>query len=452
MRLPRNIPCLCLSLLLLTPQAFAQEDLRRNSPVVRAVERVSSAVVNISSEYVNRSPGSPSAGYAQNPRFDSFFRDFFEQNRQQKVEQTSLGSGVIIDGKRGFVLTNTHVITQASTIHVTLKDDRRFEAQIVGADSESDLAVLKLSSPTPLPSVEMGASDDLLIGETVIAIGNPFGFSNTVTTGVISALNRNVRTDEVVYRNFIQTDASINPGNSGGPLLNINGDLIGINTAVYSSAQGIGFAIPINTAKRIVTDLIKYGEVIQPWIGIGLQRIDNRLAEYLTPDGKRGVLVNGVEPGSPAQKAGLQSGDILIAMNRHPVDSEEAYQEIMHDIRAGDTVSISFLRKNREAAASLTAQVFPVEAALDLAYSLFSIRVDESPRRRSGIPIASVASGSYLARSGIAPGDVIRALDETVISSLEDFKKAVVKSRSKKTVVLLIQRGPRLYNIPVPLS
>ena len=164
---------------------------------------------------------------------------------------------MIIDGKRGFVLTNAHVIANTGTIHVALKDEREFEAEIVGADSDSDLAVLKITSNEPLPAIEMGDSSDLMIGETVIAIGNPFGFSNTVTTGVISALNRNIRSGNMVYRDFIQTDASINPGNSGGPLLNIYGKLIGINTAIYATAQGIGFSIPINKARRIVTDLIK---------------------------------------------------------------------------------------------------------------------------------------------------------------------------------------------------
>jgi len=198
---------------------------------------------------------------------------------------------------------------------VALKDGREFTAQIVGADSDSDLAVLRISSPTTLPDITMGDSDNLMIGETVIAIGNPFGFSNTVTTGVISATNRSVRTDDMVYHDFIQTDASINPGNSGGPLLNINGELIGINTAIYSKAQGIGFAIPINTAKRIVSDLIRYGEVIPAWIGITIQDIDEDLARYLKASAVHGVLVKKAEPVGPARKAGIREGDILISIN-----------------------------------------------------------------------------------------------------------------------------------------
>ncbi len=199
---------------------------------------------------------------------------------------TSLGSGVIIDGEKGLILTNAHVIQKAGTIKVVLQDEREFEARIVGADPDSDLAVLKIDSKDRLPAIKMGNSDDLMIGETVIAIGNPFGFSHTVTTGVISAINRSIRAQDRVYHDFIQIDASINPGNSGGPLLNINGDLIGINTAIYAKAQGIGFAIPIGKARKIISDLIQYGEVIHAWIGITVQNMDETLNRYLDCSGQ----------------------------------------------------------------------------------------------------------------------------------------------------------------------
>lgn len=241
---------------------FASQNQRR-SEVVVAVEKVSAAVVNISSEVDVYNRANPFASRRFNRNFDDFFKDFFDQNRGRS-KKISLGSGVIIDGKRGYILTNAHVVEKTSHITVSLNDKREFVAQLVGADPESDLAVLQIKSKDHLPSVTMGNSDDIMIGETIIAIGNPFGFSNTVSTGVVSAVNRSVNAGNRVFRNFIQIDAPINPGNSGGPLLNIVGDLIGINTAIYASAQGIGFAIPVNRARKIVSNLIKYGEVVVP--------------------------------------------------------------------------------------------------------------------------------------------------------------------------------------------
>ncbi len=249
----------------------------RENEVVKAVRKVSPAVVNISSEYEVYARTNPFSGFATDPFFDSFFKDFFDRGAERRYKKQSLGSGVIIDGKRGFILTNAHVIAKTGKITAVLMDERELEVQIVGADPDSDLAVLRVNSPNPLPSTEMGDSGDMMIGETVIAIGNPFGFSNTVTTGVISAVNRSIRAEDREYHDFIQTDASINPGNSGGPLLNINGELIGINTAIYAKAQGIGFAIPINKAKRIISDLIQHGEVIPAWIGLTVQNVDERL-------------------------------------------------------------------------------------------------------------------------------------------------------------------------------
>ena len=221
---------------------------RRRTPLVVAVEKVSPAVVNIYTSEIGRSPRNPFRDFGNN-LFDQFFNDFFYQNRNNKK---SLGSGVLID-REGYIITNEHVVARASEIHVALSDKREFEARVIGADIKSDLAIIKIDSKQFLPFVSMGRSDDLMIGEQVVAIGNPFGLRHTVTTGIISALNRNIKAGKnKVYIDFIQVDASINPGNSGGPLININGSLIGINTAIYQKAEGIGFAIPIDDAKRIV--------------------------------------------------------------------------------------------------------------------------------------------------------------------------------------------------------
>jgi serine protease Do len=291
----------------------------RENSVVKALRKVSPAVVNISSQYKIRKNSNPFSGYGIDPLLENFFRDFFSPELERREQQTSLGSGVIIDGQRGLVLTNSHVVEKATTINVALNDKREFEATIVGMDPDSDLAVLKIKSDQTLPAMQMGNSEDIMVGESVIAIGNPFGFSHTVTTGVVSAVNRSIKTDERVFHEFIQTDASINPGNSGGPLLNINGELIGINTAIYAQAQGIGFAIPINRAKRIISDLINYGEVVQTWIGMTVQPLDSDLVAYLNIKDKAGVLVTTVEPQSPAAAAGLNGGDVILSIDGHRI-------------------------------------------------------------------------------------------------------------------------------------
>jgi serine protease Do len=315
------------------PSCGRSNDDLRETAVVKAVRKVSPVVVNISSEFEVHGRANPFSGMGLDPSLKDFFKDFFDPGFEQRYQRASLGSGVIIDGKRGFILTNNHVIQKTGAITVVLKDGREFKAQIVGADPESDLAVLRIAAQPPLPDIKMGNSDDLMVGETVFAIGNPFGFSNTVTTGVVSATNRSIRSEDMVYHDFIQTDASINPGNSGGPLLNINGELIGINTAIYAKAQGIGFAIPINKAKRIVADLIKFGEVVQAWVGLTVQDVDRRLAQYLQLKDTKGVLVKKVEETGPARKAGIQDGDVIVALGKRNILSENDYQTAMRGLR-----------------------------------------------------------------------------------------------------------------------
>ena len=432
--------------------------IKRETPVVRAVRNVSPAVVNISSEYEVRKRVSPFSRFGRDPFFDSFFKDFFEPGVERRYKRHSLGSGVIIDGKRGFILTNAHVVEKTGTITVILNDDREYEAQVVGADPDSDLAVLRIESDKPLPAIEMGDSEDLMIGETVIAIGNPFGFSHTVTTGVISALNRSIRTEDRVFQDFIQTDASINPGNSGGPLLNINGALIGINTAVYAKAQGIGFAIPINKAKRIVNDLIQYGEVIPAWIGLTVQDIDARLAQYLNVQGVGGVLVKAIEDKSPARQAGIREGDILRTLGTKKVTDSVQYESILKGISAGQTISATIWRDKEDKAVSIKTAVFPVGLAMELAFRLMGVAAEDVSTRnrmkynlaaKEGVVITKIRKRSHLSKIGAQPGDVIRKMDEITIKETEDFEKAIVKYRKKSSVVILLQRGDQLYYITV---
>jgi serine protease Do len=432
----------------------------RETPVVKAVRKVSPAVVNISSSYEVRKRANPFSGLGMNPFFEDFFKDFFDPRFERRQENTSLGSGVIIDGKRGFILTNAHVIERAEKIKVVLNDEREFEAKIVGADPDSDLAVLQIDARQSLPSVAMGSSDDLMIGETVIAIGNPFGFSHTVTTGVISAVDRSIRTEDRVYLDFIQIDASINPGNSGGPLLNIDGDLIGINTAIYAKAQGIGFAIPINKAKKIIADLIQYGEVVQTWIGIIVQDLDKNLVSYLKVPDKKGVMVKAVEPQSPASKAGLKEGDILLSIDKKKIASVQDYWSIKKTYAAGDSFEARIWRDGDIKIVSLKTRVFPMELAEELAFRLIGIRVEDlTPKNRKrfqtsaaeGVAITELDSHSYLAGIGVRPGDIIRQIDDTAIENKDDFKKATIKYRQKNSVVVLLQRGDQGYYITIKL-
>ncbi|MGD8963029.1 MAG: Do family serine endopeptidase [Desulfobacterales bacterium] len=458
------ITILCALLFLLFAPVFAQPGWslksERESPVVRAVRKVSPAVVNISSSYTIRKRANPFSGFGMDPFFEEFFKDFFDPRFESRQESASLGSGVIIDGKRGLILTNAHVIEKASKIKVVLEDEREFDAKIVGADPDSDLAVLQITSPNQLPAIDMGSSDDLMIGETVIAIGNPFGFSHTVTTGVISAINRSVRSEEMVFHDFIQIDASINPGNSGGPLININGDLIGINTAIYAKAQGIGFAIPINKAKKIIADLIQFGEVVQAWIGINIQELDRKLAGYLNVPDKKGVVVKAVEPGSPARKAGLQEGDIILALGSKKIASPRDYWSVKKTYAAGDSLKAQIWRDNQIKTVSIKSRVFPMERADGLAFRTMGIRVNNITkenrsyyriRTREGVVITEIARDSLLDRIGARPGDVIRQIDDMTISNKEDFKKAIVKYRQKQSVVILLQRGDQGYYITVKL-
>jgi len=430
----------------------------RETAVVKAVRSIGPAVVNVNSEYEIRQRTSPFGGFGLHPFFDSFFNDFFDSGLERRAKRTSLGSGVIIDGQRGFILTNAHVVASTAKISVVLQDEREFEAQIVGADPESDLAVLRIASDNSLPSVSMGDSSGIMIGETVIAIGNPFGFSHTVTTGVISAVNRSVRTEDRLFHDFIQIDASINPGNSGGPLLNINGELIGINTAIYAKAQGIGFAIPINKAKRIINDLIRYGEVVPAWIGAVVQDLDEALAAYLKLESTRGVLVKAIETKSPAQAAGLKEGDIILQIGGRPVSSRQAYGSLVKNYAAGDTLLMKVRRNARIISVNVATQVFPEARALDVAWQRLGVAVAEIDRAlrrqfrieaRDGIVITKLDPGSHLAQIGVAPGDVIRRIADDTVTDLGSFKKAIIKYRKESSLVLLIQRGVHGYYITV---
>jgi len=450
---------ICLLIIIIPTISFCYQDRTdRRSPVVISVEAVSPAVVNISAEQEVRAKHPFSFG--RRSLFDSFFSDFFDPGLSRKYKRTSLGSGVIIDGKRGYILTNEHVLLRTGKIKVVLKDEREFEAHLVGADPDHDLAVLRIDSKERLPDVAMGNSSDIMIGETVIAIGNPFGFEHTVTTGVISALGRTIRSDDRIYRNFIQTDASINPGNSGGPLLNINGELIGINTAIYAKAQGIGFAIPINKAKHVIDDLIKFGEVQKAWIGLSIQDMDERVKSYLGLNGSRGVIVTEVMRNSPASSSGIEEGDVILNIGKQKIKSASDYEAIINDITADESIKMTIFRDSKEKSIELKATVFPDHLAEELSATLLGIQVTEINKKHKrryrivtneGVMISRIHSSSYLARIGADVGDIIRQINEIVIKDNTDYQKALIKYRNKTSVLILIQRGYDQYYITVRL-
>lgn len=424
----------------------------RRSPVVIAVEKASPAVVNISTTVQERvNPMSPFAG-------DDFFKDFFDDFFIQEYTYTSLGSGVIIDGAKGFIITNHHVVTHASKIKVITANKKEFEAQVIGTDSRSDLAVLKIESNERLPAIEMSNSDDLMIGETVIAIGNPFGFSHTVTTGVVSALDRSVRTGENIFRHFIQTDASINPGNSGGPLLNIDGGLIGINTAIYQKAQGIGFAIPINKVKRIVIELLKTGEVVFPWLGIEVQELTAELKKsFNLRNNQNGVLVRDVDEDSPAAKIGIKRGDIVLRLGGLSVKNKEDFRSALSEYTSSDKIEITILRKGQESNLSTELAVFPVQKTLDLFYRRLGIKVEPADKRilnkyglNSGIVVDKIKAESEAGRLKIQPGDLILKVNNLPIRDIDEFKKVISRIHYLPSLILVIRRGPYAYSITMP--
>ncbi len=432
--------------------AFAEERYNRRTPLVRAVEKVSPAVVNIYTTEISRSTRNPFRSFGNN-LFDQFFKDFISPTENQR---RSLGSGVLINDE-GSILTNEHVIAKAAKIRVTLSDKREFDARVIGADIKSDLAIINIDSSKSLPYVEMGRSDDLMIGEQVLAIGNPFGLQHTVTTGIISALNRNIRAGEnMVYSDFIQLDASINPGNSGGPLLNINGSLIGINTAIYQKAEGIGFAIPIDHARRIVDELIRYGKVRRGWLGVSVQELDARLSHHFKPDRQIGVLVVGVAEKSPAGKAGLKRGDIIIAIDDHEVKDKLDFRGRMASYTVNSLVRFSILRDGKVMEHKVRVTAIPKTYVKEFTRNWLGLRVQENSEQYArakrlmtskGMVVMEVVPNSASGRIGITPGDIIRQMNQKRVDNEEDYNKAVAEINNPDRILLFVQRGLQGYYV-----
>jgi Do/DeqQ family serine protease len=404
--------------------------------------KVTPAVVNISVK--TRVPAD------ENPLMrDPFFRRFFDVPDQRPPrEAISAGSGVIVGAAKGYVLTNHHVVDNAHEITVTLVGQRRLKAKLIGSDPGTDIALLSIK-PVNLAQLPIGNSDRLKVGDIVVAIGNPFGLGQTVTSGIISALGRTGIAAEK-YEDFIQTDASINPGNSGGALVNSKGELIGINTAIIAPGGGnvgIGFAVPSNMARQVMDQLIRFGEVRRGRIGITIQDLTPGLAAALDLEGKRGAVVSSVQKASPAEKAGLRSGDVIVQVDGKPVANSSDLRNRIGLMVRGTNVTIGYFRSGKMMTARVTIGAMQ-DAALKgddaiplLAGALITEIQEDHPAKGNveGVLVASLAQGSRAWRNGLRQGDIILAVNQQRVRSLSDFKKAA--SREETLLALNIVRG-----------
>jgi Do/DeqQ family serine protease len=414
----------------------------RRTPVVRAVQATSPSVVNIT--VTRQGQAGP-----RSPFGDPLLDRFFGFPRQQARESHALGSGVIIDGAKGLVLTNAHVVSGAGEIDVRLLDGRDFQADLVGSDPDFDLAVLRLRNGQGLPQVAMGDSDGIFIGETVIAIGNPFGYSHTVTTGVVSALNRPMTTDNGAFGSFIQTDAAINPGNSGGPLLNIHGELIGINTAIQAQAEGIGFAIPVNKAKYVVHELLDTGHVAPIWLGLTGQDLDQATARYFNLKSLKGMLVSEIYPDTPASAADIRPGDIIMAFNRRELSGKDDYLMRLFGITRSEKAMLTIQRDGSQRTMTLTPQVLDKAKALELVRTRWGFELAD--RKGGGAEVTLVLPDSPAARLGLQPGDVIHQIGNRGLASGIDLLNAFLRNRMQKTVPMRVQRGRGMYYVQLTM-
>jgi len=390
------------------------------------IAQVTPAVVNISIK--SRSPAE------DNPLLrDPFFRRFFNVPDRPPQEMAA-GSGVIVDARQGLVITNHHVIKNAAQVIVTLKDRRQFPATLIGADPATDIAVLKIEAPN-LTAMKLGDSDQLNVGDFVVAIGNPFGLGQTVTSGIVSALGRSGLNIEG-YEDFIQTDASINPGNSGGALINLRGELIGINTAIIGpsgASVGIGFAVPVNMARGVMTQLVRFGEVRRGRLGIDFEDLAPDAAVALKLPTADGALISTVQPDSPAAKAGLRRGDVVLAFNGRPVRSGPDLRNRLGLTPVGDTIELTVFRDGNkltvklqiappQGIASGDAQIVPQLAGLKIANI---DRTTPQGARVEGVLVVGIETGSVAAGYGLRPGDVIAAVNRQRVRNINEFLAAM---------------------------
>ncbi len=441
------------------------------------------SVVNISTtQKIEGNQGQPGFQFPPGSPFEEFFKEFFERNRPPGNQQnrprrvTSLGSGFVID-KDGLIVTNNHVIAEADEVSVTFSDGERLPAKILGRDSKTDLALLKVEPKSPLPAVQWGSSDEARVGDWVVAIGNPFGLGGSVTAGIISARGRDINAGP--YDDFIQTDASINRGNSGGPLFNMDGRVIGINTAIFSpsgGSVGIGFAIPAALAKNVIEQLSEFGRTRRGWLGVRIQTVTDEIAESLGLKEATGALVAGVSEGGPAETAGMQQGDVILTFDDKAVTEMRELPRIVAETRIGKKVKVEVWRKNAEVELSVAIGELEAEEKTTVASAepkgpVFSETVetigmtlstitDERRKKYSlrddarGVVVTEVDPDGAAAEKGIREGDlIVEVAQEEVGTPGEVLRKVTkVKKSKRKSVLLLLERGGDLRFIAVRLD
>ena len=434
----------------LAPTSFAAPD-----SFVELAKKSSPSVVNISTVKIVKGGGAFFPQFPGGHPFQDFF-DFFEKFQQtpypKEYKQQSLGTGFII-GKDGHILTNNHVVEQADGITVKLSDNTEFEAKVIGRDPKTDLALIKIETNSELSPLQFGDSDALEIGEWVIAIGNPFGLGHTVTAGIVSAKFRRLVAGS--YDNFIQTDASINPGNSGGPLLNIKGEVVGINTAIFSKnggSVGIGFAIPINMAKDLLPQLEK-GKIIRGWLGVSIQEITPELKDKLALKSVEGVLVGDVVSNSPAEKAGIERGDVIVSFDNKEIKEVNDLPYIVASTPTDSVVDLKLIRNGKEKTIKVTVGMLKDDeeppasgetAAFNLGITLENLTPQLSKKfgiqEQNGVIVMQVEPGSIASEIGIRSGDIILEIDHQSIKNVDQFYKILGEFKEEDTLLLLIKR------------
>ncbi|HOE17895.1 MAG TPA: DegQ family serine endoprotease [Syntrophorhabdaceae bacterium] len=415
------------------------------------------AVVNIKVTKIQSAGFSGGPGVPEGPFGDMFKRYFGDMQRPPAYKAQGAGSGVII-GSDGTILTNNHVVEGAKEIVVTMSDKREYKAKVLGRDPKTDLAVLKVDAPSPLKSATLGDSDALRVGEWVLAIGNPFGLSNTVTSGIVSAKGRVIGAGP--YDDFIQTDAPINPGNSGGPLFNMKGEVVGINTAIIPNGQGIGFAIPVNTAKMLVPQLVEKGKVTRGYLGVQIQDVTPELAASLGLGTAKGALVSDVVKDGPAEKGGVKRGDVVVSFNGKEIKDSRALPSVVASTPAGKEVPVRVVRNGKETSLQvkierLQNEETPGLPAEETSQGKWGLKLKDMNaatahqlgiKKNHGALVVGVRPGSPAEEASIQRGDVILEVNRTPIKTVEDMKAEIAKSKDKGSLLLLVERnGGTIY-------
>lgn len=425
-----------------------------NELLVKLAEKITPSVVNVSAivETRREDPRAPFP-FFEDPFFRRFFGEEFERRfpPREKFQQQGTGSGVIVSAD-GYIITNNHVVAKADEIQVLLADERKFTARVVGTDPKTDLAVIKIEASN-LPFLQWGDSSRLKVGEVVLAVGNPFGLNQTVTMGIVSAVGR-ANVGIVDYEDFIQTDAAINPGNSGGALVNLKGELVGINTAIFSQSggyMGIGFAIPSRMASIVSKTLIEKGKVIRGWLGVSIQNITQELADQFQVPDTNGVLISNVNPDSPAEQAGLERGDIVRKYDGQVVNDPVHLRTLVAETSPNTTVALTILREGDERTVRINVgeqpRVFPDARGVDEAegkHALAGVIVEnlspgEAPEDE-GVIVRVIPTGSPADRAGLQRGDIILEMNRQPIRDTRDFSRIVRELKREEAVLLVVRR------------